>query len=200
MSLLFESIKVANNVLLNVGYHNARVNHARRKLFMASDDWDLNELIQLPELDRSLVYKCRFVYDTKPHSITFQPYIMRQIRALKLVECPEIDYSLKFLDRSALDFVKQQYMCFDDIIIVQNNRLTDCSFANIVFNDGIKWITPATPLLRGTKRQKYIGAQVIFEQDIAVSDMKQFTQARIINAMIDLDESPVISMDNIAGL
>ena len=197
MSLLFETIKVANNTLLNLDYHNARVNQTRRKLFGADDNWDLQTLIRLPELNSNLVYKCKFIYDKYLHSMEYQPYTMRILQTLKLVESPEIDYSLKYLDRSALDLIKQDNRNFDDIIIVQNNRLTDCSFANIIFYDGAKWLTPSSPLLKGIKRQKYIDHQVIFEQDIIVSDLKFFTKARIINAMIDLEESQDILMDNI---
>jgi len=197
MSLLFETIKVANNTLLNLDYHNARISQARRKLFGADDNWDLQTLIQLPELNSNLVYKCRLIYDEYLQSLEFQPYNMRILHTLKLVESPEIDYGLKYLDRSALDLIKQDNSNFDDIIIVQSNRLTDCSFANIVFYDGEKWLTPGSPLLKGIKRQKYIDHQMIFEQDIVVSDLKFFTKARIINAMIDLEESQDILMDNI---
>ena len=198
MSLLFETIKVAQNALLDLDYHRARVNRSRCRLFSANDEWDLRSLIQLPELDPDVVYKCRFVYGEKVQSVEVQPYVMRTVRTLKLVECPAIEYSLKYADRSSLDKVKQENPSYDDVIFVQNNKITDCSFANIVFYDGMKWVTPAKPLLKGTKRQKYLDSQVIFEQDITVSDLKLFTKARIINAMIDLDDCPDIPAGNIA--
>jgi len=197
MSPLFETIKVANRTLFNLDYHNARVNRSRQTLYNAGDTWDLQSLIRLPELDPDKVYKCRFIYDTKVQAVEFQPYIIRKIRTLKLVEYPDISYRLKYLDRSMLDKAKQENKDYDDVIFVVNNRITDCSFANMVFYEGTRWVTPATPLLRGTKRQKYIDEKKIVEQDITVPGIKLFAKARIINAMIDLEDCPDIDIHDI---
>src|SRR6266542_4193061 len=178
---LFETIKVVGNSLLNVDYHNARVNESRNNLLGLQEEWDLQELIKLPSLLTGTVYKCRFVYDANVLAVEFHPYNMRQLQTLKLVECPAIQYSFKYLDRKALDEVKQQNSQFDDIVIVQNGMITDCSFANVVFFDGTKWITPCTPLLKGTKRQKHINERMIFEREVAVKDLKFFNKIRIIN-------------------
>ncbi len=186
---LFETIKVAGNTLFNPDYHNARVNQARHSLYHTNDTWDLNSLIQLPELNPDVVYKCRFLYNRDAHAVEFLPYTRREVRTLKLVDCPGLDYHLKYLDRTALEKVRQENTQFDDVIFVQNNRITDCSFANIVFFDGNRGVTPSSPLLKGTKRQKYIDDGVVFEDDILVTDLPRFTRARLINAMIDLSES-----------
>ena len=197
MSLLFETIKVVNNSLLNLDYHNERVNRSRKQLFSADEDWDLASLIALPELNPQLVYKCKFLYLEEVVAIEFHSYTIKPIRTLKLVDSPEIEYDLKYFDRSELDVIKLSNHQTDDIIIVQNQRLTDCSYANIVFSDGQKWFTPSTPLLKGTKRQKYIEDHVISEADITTFDLRLFTKARIINAMIDLEECSDIRMENI---
>ena len=196
MSLLFETIKVVNKTLINIDYHNARVNRSRQELFNAIDAWDLRS-IAIPPLDSGQVYRCKLVYLKKIISIKFYPYTIRPLRTLKLIECPDLDYSYKYFDRSNLEILKLSNNQADDIIIVQHGRITDCSYANIVFYDGAKWVTPANPLLKGTKRQQYIDNQLIFERDITISDLQYFTNARIINAMFDLEESPDILMENI---
>lgn len=197
---LFETIKIVGNSLLNIDYHNARVNESRNSLLGLQEKWDLQKLITLPSLLPDIVYKCRFVYDVDVTVVEFHPYSMRRLQTLKLVECPTIQYGFKYLDRKALYEVKQQNKQFDDVVIVKNGMITDCSFANVVFFDGTKWITPCTPLLKGTKRQKYIDEQVIFEREVGVKDLKFFNKIRIINAMIDLEESPDIPMKNMIDL
>ncbi len=197
MSLLFETIKVVNNTIINIDYHNERVNQSRQQLLNACDKWDLSTIIAIPELKPEQVYKCKIIYSEKPVSIEFHPYVIKPLRTLKLIECSNVDYCYKYFDRSHLEILKLSNDQTDDIIIVQHQRITDCSYANIVFYDGEKWVTPATPLLKGTKRQQYIDNQLIFERDITISDLQYFTKARIINAMIDLDESPDIFMENI---
>lgn len=197
---LFETIKVVDNSLLNIDYHNARVNFSRKSLLNSKDQWDLSQLIKLPLLQPSTIYKCRFVYNANVIDVEFLPYAVKRLQTLKLVECPHLNYPFKYRDRKALDEIMQQNRQFDDVIIVKNGMITDCSFANMVFFDGAKWVTPCTPLLKGTKRQKYIDEGMILEREISVSDLKCFTNARIINAMVDLEECADISMNNIANL
>jgi 4-amino-4-deoxychorismate lyase len=194
---LFESIKVTNNSLQNLEYHNRRVNHSRKQLFGAKDEWNLSQMIKLPELDSQITYKCRFVYQEEALSTEFQPYTIKQLSTLKKVELPDFDYDYKYLDRTKLNALKANNPEADDILIVQRNKITDCSYANIVFFDGKKWLTPSNPLLRGTKRQMYIDNQIISEQEITIFDLKLFTKARIINAMIDIDQCYDIAIDAI---
>jgi 4-amino-4-deoxychorismate lyase len=59
------------------------------------------------------------------------------------------------------------------------------------------WFTPAFPLLKGTKRQYYLENGVILEKEIKISDLHQYKMARLINAMIDLDESDDIPVEHI---
>ncbi len=197
MSLLFETIKVSDNILHNLNYHNERVSESRRTLFSTCEEWNLQSIIHLPELYPGITYKCRFNYADTIKSIEFQVYTLRSIKTLKMVNCPDLVYNHKFLDRTSLEQIKQDNKEYDDVIFIREGRLTDCSFANIVFYDGMKWITPSTPLLKGTKRQKYIDSNLIFEEDITVTDLKRFTHARLINAMIDLEDSCNILINNI---
>jgi 4-amino-4-deoxychorismate lyase len=197
MSLLFESIRVVNYNLFNIEYHNARVNESRARLFSARDPWDLRSMIHFPELQPDIIYKCRFTYAEEKVSVEFQKYSRRTIHTLKLMDCPDLEYKFKYLDRFAFDRIKHECPGFDDVLIVQHGRITDSSFANIIFFDGVKWLTPSSALLKGTKRQKYLDNKVIFEEEIFADDLKRFSQARLINAMLDLEESPDIPVSNI---
>jgi 4-amino-4-deoxychorismate lyase len=85
----------------------------------------------------------------------------------------------------------------DDILIVKNGYITDTSFSNIVFFDGDKWVTPARPLLRGTMRESLLKTNYIEETDILVNDLKKFTIARLVNAMLPFRTATDIKLQNI---
>ena len=84
-----------------------------------------------------------------------------------------------------------------DILIIKNKEITDTSYANIAFWDGSKWLTPANPLLSGVKRQFLMNRGSIFPADIRLNDLHLFKHAVMINAMLDLEDSPVIDLRNI---
>jgi 4-amino-4-deoxychorismate lyase len=197
MCLLFETIKVKENRLQHVDYHNLRLNKSRRELFGASDDWDIQSMINLKDLDPDLVYRCKFIYGLKFQSVDVAPYQIKPLKTLRLVNIDTNLYSQKYLDRTAIDQYKQANTDVDDIIFVIGNRMTDCTYANLVFFDGLHWITPSTPLLMGTKRQRYLDEQIISEAVIKVDDLTHFKKLKIINAMIDFEDSPEIDMENI---
>lgn len=197
MCLLFETIKVKSKILQNIDYHNERVNRSRKELFGTLDLWDLQTMIDIANLDPEQVYRCRFIYGLKFQTVEFIPYIIKPLKSLKLIKADNIDYNYKYLDRTAIDNLKRSNPETDDVIFVIDNKITDCTYANLVFFDGEKWITPATPLLNGTKRQRYIDEQIIIRCDIKVRDLNLFSKMKIINAMIDLEESPEIQIENI---
>lgn len=189
MFLLCESIKYMENRLYNIDYHNARMNNARKALFNDASTWDLQSLIQVPILDADKIYKCRFLYNRDNFEVEFVPYTRRNVRTLKLVHSNDIEYQYKYVDRTVLDKIKQENNDYDDVVYVKDNHITDCSFANLVFYDGSRWITPSTPLLKGTKRQRYIDQGIVREGEVLVSNLGNFTKVRYINAMIDIEES-----------
>jgi 4-amino-4-deoxychorismate lyase len=199
MSLLVESIKVQHRIPQNLEYHIARLNGSRGELFGSTDTIDLRNVLHIPSDLTDGIYKCRVVYDEMIQCQEYVPYIPRNIKILRLVVDNEIEYSHKYLDRSQLDRLREGSGA-DDILIVKNNRITDASSANIVFSDGSLWVTPARPLLKGTKRQQLLEKGIIREEDILMNDLKRFRSCTLINAMLDLDEQRCLSMDQIIGI
>ena len=80
---------------------------------------------------------------------------------------------------------------------MKNGYITDTSFSNIIFFDGANWITPSTPLLEGTKIKELLEKKIISEQEIKLKDLIKFSKAKLINAMIDIDDGNEIEMKNI---
>jgi 4-amino-4-deoxychorismate lyase len=196
MCRFFESIKIDNNEIFNLPLHTRRLNATRRDMLEAADYIDLADVISIPDQFRRGLYKCRIVYSREIIDIQFHPYTKRSINSFKLVHDNDIEYSHKFEDKKRFEQLLRLKEPCDDIIIAKNNRITDTSFSNIAFYDGNKWITPATPLLNGTKREKLLQEGRIIEDEITVADLSHFKKASLINAMLELGER-VIDVENI---
>lgn len=186
---LFEVIKVLNRQLQNIDYHNNRMNQVLTSVFGIKESISLEEEIRIPNNLNNQVHKCRIIYSSIIEKIEFELYQPRSINSLKIVTHNTIDYSVKYFDRKIINDLFEQRGNCDDILIIKNEFVTDISYANIVFWDGSKWLTPSTPLLPGTKRQKLIDEKIITEKEIRAPDLKSFEKARIINAMIDLEDA-----------
>lgn len=196
MCLLLESVRIRNRIPENIERHSARMNFSRRQLFGNTDVIDLRDVLNIPADLTDAVYKCRIIYQDTIQRIEFLPYAPRIVKTLRLVQDDTVEYEFKYLDKSHIEDLREGSGT-DDILIVKENRITDASFANVVFYDGTSWITPAQPLLRGTKRQLLLDTGIIHEEDITMHDLKHFQKAALINAMLDLDEQVYIDMKNI---
>lgn len=195
MSQFIETIKVQNKEFQNIEYHSLRYNKTLIFFYGLTEGIDLEKLINIPDNLNNDIYKCRIVYSDTIHKIEFIPYKIKHIKTLKIVIDNEIKYKFKYADR--LCFEKLMSDEADDILIVKNEYITDTSFSNIAFYDGIKWVTPSKPLLMGTKLKQLLKAKKIFFEDIKVPDLINFKEARLINAMLDLEDSPSIKIENI---
>jgi len=73
-------------------------------------------------------------------------------------------------------------------VFFSTGKVTDSSYANIIFFDGRQWLTPSTYLLNGTCRQRLLKEGKIKEAPIHYTDIHQFEQIGFINAMLDIGE------------
>lgn len=197
MSLLFETLRLHNGILHNIGYHTSRLNSSRHTLFDLTGYIDLEKEICIPAACLNGLYKCRVTYNSKITSIDFEPYQPRIITSLRLVQGNTISYNHKYSNREALMELFARRNGYDEILILKNGFITDTSFSNIVFFDGTKWHTPSSPLLQGTMRSYLINNNLITESEIMAGDLKHFKKARLINAMMPLDTGKDISVENI---
>lgn len=188
MCLLLETIKVENRQPLALQWHEHRMNQSRYELFGISEPLNLRHLLQIPEHIGKATYKCRVLYGTALHKIEFVPYRPKRIARLKVVHCNHISYHRKLAQRTIFAELRKEAGCSDneDIIIIKNGLVTDASFANLAFFDARKWLTPATPLLNGTMRQRLLKQHLLQEAEITETDLysKRFIQTALINAML----------------
>ncbi|MEI6683296.1 MAG: aminotransferase class IV [Bacteroidota bacterium] len=197
MSLLFETIRFCDGVPQHAGWHERRMNRSRLETRPGADMLHIGEVFKVPPEFGHGEARCNIVYDSEIREITFSRYEKRSIRSLKLVPCDTIDYHLKFSDRRRLETLLSLRGNCDDIIIVKNGLLTDTSFSNILLFDGVRWITPATPLLPGTCRERLLSEGKITEGEITPEELERFSGVKLINALREPSEEMMIPISQI---
>ncbi len=186
--LLIESICIKNQQVQLLEYHNQRANMARSALYKKAEMLDLGKVIDVAEAKESIV-KCRIVYGDKIESVAYQPYELRPIRSLKVIEIDDTwNYDHKYLDRDQLDVYFSQRGSADDMIMIQNGLVTDSYYGNLAFLKNGMWYTPEKPLLKGTKRARLIDQEQIIQQHITQEQITSYESVRIFNAMIEFGQ------------
>lgn len=182
-----ETIKILDGEIFHIQYHQKRYEDVLKK-FNINEVQDLKSFINPPCVG---LYRCRLTYDisSSPQKIevSYHEYRKKDISTLKIIFNNDIDYPDKSTCRDELDRLYDLKDEADDIIIIKNLLVTDTSIANIAFYTDSGWITPKTPLLRGTTRQRLIDSGELTAVDIKVQDIKKFSKVALLNAMIDFD-------------
>jgi 4-amino-4-deoxychorismate lyase len=167
------------------------------EMFPEAKKIDLESEISIPENCKSGIFKVRVLYGRSIEKIEIEPYVFRKVQSLKVVRHESVDYHLKYTDRQILQELYAQRGDCDDIIIIKNGFVSDSFTANILFFDGNNWVTPSTPLLKGTKQQFLLDEGIISERKIKEEDINGFQKVGLINAMIDFEEMPVITIEKV---
>lgn len=178
--LLLETIKIEDGAIHNLGYHQHRCNKSRQILFDCHDTLDLSSFIDAPKKG---LYRCRILYGEVLHSIEYIPYTPKEIQKVKIVSS-DIEYSLKYANRDALNALLESNKEVDEVIIEKKGYLTDTTISNIAFFDGEQWVTPVKPLLEGTMRARLIDEGFLQTKEIKKEDLQNYSQVALMNAMI----------------
>ncbi len=203
MSQFIESICVKNGIAQHIALHEQRMLATQQYFFKHFQTIDLSNVFQIPtHLQQETLLKWRIIYDTKIISITWEKYIPKIVQRIALAKCDLLDYKFKLKDRMILNELLLQNNHADDILIVQDNLITDASYANLVFEtDDNTLFTPTSFLLNGIKRQFYLSQHFITEQRITIDNIKQFRSVHFINAMLDIGDLTLsINAETIHGI
>jgi len=176
VSKLLETIKCLDGEVYHLPYHQERVTRSRKTL-----GFETSLTLEITPPKKGF-FRCRVMYEEKVEKIEFLPYTIKEIKSFKLVYS-NLEYGLKYEDRTALNNLLDENV--DEIIIINNGLVTDTSIANICFYDGEAWLTPKTPLLKGTTRQRLLDENKIKEADIHVDEIKNYKKLALMNAMVD---------------
>lgn len=185
---LFESICIQDGKLLNVQWHRLRFEKAYWHFYGHSNPFDLMQGLNIPTEFNQGKVKLRIRYNHQKQIFHFEKYCVQKIESLRLVYTEEIDYPYKYTEREKLEALFDQRGDCDDVLIVKKGKITDSSFANVVFFDGIEWWTPDLPLLEGTCRTRLLAQGIIKETTIGVEDLKKFQGLKLINSLRDMNQ------------
>jgi len=183
----FETIKAVDGEVFHLKFHQERYESVL-KHFGIKEIQNLSLHVNPP---KSGLYRCRLTYDLSKHPhklhVEYHEYKKREINSLKLVYSDEIIYDMKSIQRDKIDALYDLRQSADDVLIIRDNLITDTTIANIAFYDSKNWLTPLSPLLKGTTRERLLREKKIYEADIHVEDLKNFSHVALMNAMIDFD-------------
>lgn len=175
---LLETIHAVDGQVLNLVYHQKRLEYSRNILGFSS------ELILTLDPPKNGEYRCRVLYENTIEEIEYIPYQKRKISSFKLIHS-DLDYPLKYENRDEINLLLEQREKADEIIIIKNGLITDTSIANLCFYDGQSWLTPKHPLLHGTTRQRLLDEGKIKCADIHYKDIHNYSRIAVMNAMTD---------------
>ena len=199
MFQFIESIKIEDQEIFLLDYHQKRVNETFKQ-FGKETSIDLEKIFKNLQHDEDGLYKLRIVYDLdRKYTTQLIPYAIPEIDDFKLVENNTIDYSFKYENRKELNMMKEKAKA-EEIIIVKNNRITDTSFSNLLFQKGKDWFTPDTYLLNGVQRQYLLKNKKIKEAEITLQNLREFSHFQIINALNDFNDMFIYPIEKIVNL
>lgn len=184
---LFETIRLENGQLFNLDGHQKRFDTSREACFFSDEKISLSEALLSTNFPKKGLLRCRVVYGKRIERVEFLPYQIRQPLKIGFVEAPEIEYHFKWEDRRAFSKIMKQRPDCQEVILTKNELLTDSTIANPAFFDGEKWLTPATFLLPGTRRQMLIDNGILQEELIFRKDLRLFKKVALLNAMRGLE-------------
>lgn len=187
---LFETLCIEQGDVKNIALHQQRYERSVAEFFASSavKIQDLLGLIQQQPMPSDPLIRCKISYNAQDAKVEFFPYQRRYYRHFSPVICDEIDYHLKFQQRDLLNRLLSQKGEADEIMIIKQGLVTDCSIGNLVFRQGSLWFTPDTPLLEGTQRQLLLQQGKIQQCRIFAEDVPYFDEIRLINAMNPLKD------------
>ncbi|WP_298694344.1 aminotransferase class IV [uncultured Sulfuricurvum sp.] len=182
--MFLETIRCEDGKALYLSYHQARMEHAL-EILEAGNIYSLQSLISPPEKG---TFRCRFLYDRDLFQIEYHPYTPKAIRSLKAVHSNDLSYPLKSTERQELDALFARRGQCDDVLIIRNGFLSDTTIANIALKIKGIWLTPNTPLLPGTTRERLIRENALISAPLRLEDIPQAESIAVMNAMIGFVE------------
>lgn len=191
---LFETLALIDGQVQNLVYHQQRYQNSLSEFYPKQDlkifnlgqivAFTLSDFIPQGSIETlPTLLRCRIDYNANTYQIRFFPYNKKTYQTFEPVMCDKIDYHLKFANRQMFAELLTQKGSADEIMIIKNGLVTDCSIGNLVFKKNGEWFTPNTPLLQGTQRAKLLAEQKISEREIRLQDIDKYEQICLINAL-----------------
>ena len=200
MCRFIETIRIENEHMPLIEWHEKRFAYTQLKAFGKIIYPSLRKLIEDNSCQwsgigcRATKYKCRVEYGADSFDIEVTPYVQKEIHRLKIVEDKDIQYALKYADRTCLNKLTNGLLSGEEILITKDGLLTDTSFTNVALFDGNKWVTPSKPLLQGVQRACLLEKELLTARDIPIDQINAYTRIKLFNAMVNWEEAWTIEI------
>ncbi|HET6512069.1 MAG TPA: aminotransferase class IV [Candidatus Kapabacteria bacterium] len=192
--LLFETIQIRDGIPQRLELHQERMDRSHKHFFGSAPAFALSDLIDVPIEMCSGLAKCRVLYGEKVGRVEFSTYSPRAHNGIAIARiASDFEYGFKYTKREEFDRLESEHPN-KAVIISRAGVITDSTYANIVLHDGARWITPKSYLLNGVMRQWLLAEGTIEEEDIREHDLRLFRSLKLINAMLEWDQSPEIPL------
>ncbi|MEY4382871.1 MAG: Aminodeoxychorismate lyase [Bacteroidota bacterium] len=182
---LLETFKIENGKIAHLAYHQARVNRSLLDLYQLENSFSIEDFIKTQALPTSGIYRGRLLYEEEIKHFEILPYKEQHIQTFQLVDAGEYEYPYKWADRDFFAAQKKLHQS-DEIIYFSNNKIQDCSIANLAFLKNGQWYTPKSPMLAGTTRARLLDEHKIQELDIFTDEIHQYERICLINVFREL--------------
>lgn len=179
--LLFETLAIIDGKIQNSFYHQQRMDNSFINYFKLNPKWDLLKIIDIPSEFRTGLVRCRIDYNQASYKINFYPYSPRQINTFQCVYIEDLDYRFKYCDRSKLEQLKTTNK--DEVIIINNGFVSDCSIGNLLFLKQKIWYSPQHYLLKGTQLTRLVEEKKVYLAEIRAENLFDYEQIMVINAL-----------------
>lgn len=181
---LFETMAVVDGKFRNIAFHQARVERTFQDYFKQNCTLFLNQMT-IPKDYTSGFYRCRIDYNEKEFELNFYTYTPPNIHYFQCVYTENLDYSFKYTDRKRLETLKN--LQSDEVIIINNGFVSDCTIGNLLFLKNEKWYSPNHYLLKGTQLSSLLAEGTIELVDIRAEQLFDYEKIMLINALNPFD-------------
>ncbi|HDL5372547.1 TPA: aminotransferase class IV [Mannheimia haemolytica] len=178
---LFETLSIIDGKVQNLQYHQQRFEQATQEYFGCEPRFSLADILVVPEASQRGKVRCRIDYNATEFELKFFIYSPKKVERFRLVEVENWDYHLKFSDRKRFDLLP--ILQNEEVIILNNGYVSDCSIGNLLFLKQGIWYSPQHYLLKGTQLSKLLDEGKVVLAKIAKQDLHQYEKIMLINAL-----------------
>ena len=189
---LFETLAIIDGKYQNVFFHQQRIDFAF-KHYLKTETTLFIEQIEIPIQYHNGFFRCRIDYNHQTFNIGFYAYQPKEIKTFQCVYVEDFDYQFKYSDRKVLEKLDNK-KC-DEVIIINNDKVSDCKIGNLLFLKQNKWYSPKDYLLKGTQLSYLIEQNKIQLVEIKAEDLFTYEKIMWINALNPFDPARAIPIN-----
>ncbi|MDP8170723.1 aminotransferase class IV family protein [Pasteurella skyensis] len=192
---LFETLAIIDGKVQNLPYHQQRVDYAIKHYFKRTQAVRLDQIFTnftLPRAFQKELVRCRIDYNATDFKINVYPYTPHKIDTFQCVYSQNLEYQFKYTNREQLTSLKNTHC--DEIIIINNGFVSDCSIGNLIFFKENQWYSSKHFLLKGTQLSYLLEQKKVKLIDIPYQKIVEFEKIMMINALNPFEENKGITI------